>query len=239
MELARENTLASFRKAIECNVDAIETDLRLTKDNRVVLHHDEDILRDGKSFAIRHHTYQELLRLDPQLATLQQLITLVDHRVNLMLEIKDPMCVVEAVDIVRTYIQRGWKREEFSFASFHYQTLKDVKRFLPGFDLIVLEHWSVIRGMARARKLGTPYISMSQKLLWWGFVWVASRNFRLFCYAGTSPFASRHTRPKRWMRYGIYGIITDRPDYYMQQDSAILPRYESEVSPQRSAEPVH
>jgi glycerophosphoryl diester phosphodiesterase len=37
---APENTLASFKKALEIGVDAIEIDVRKTKDNEIVVIHD-------------------------------------------------------------------------------------------------------------------------------------------------------------------------------------------------------
>lgn len=56
-----ENTMLAFRKAIEGNFDGIETDVHLTKDNYLVLIHDEKINRtsNGKGY-IKDLTYQEL-----------------------------------------------------------------------------------------------------------------------------------------------------------------------------------
>ena len=42
---APENTLTSFKKAIEIGVDAVELDVRRTKDNQLVVIHDADIKR--------------------------------------------------------------------------------------------------------------------------------------------------------------------------------------------------
>lgn len=56
-----ENTMLAFKKAIEGNFDGIETDVHLTKDNYLVLIHDEKINRtsNGKGY-IKDLTYQEL-----------------------------------------------------------------------------------------------------------------------------------------------------------------------------------
>ncbi|MDE6965629.1 MAG: hypothetical protein K2O94_01475 [Clostridiales bacterium] len=40
-----ENTLQSFASAIDCGVDMIETDIRITKDGELVLMHDADVKR--------------------------------------------------------------------------------------------------------------------------------------------------------------------------------------------------
>ena len=42
---APENTLASFKKALEIGVDAVELDVRKTKDNQLVVIHDADVKR--------------------------------------------------------------------------------------------------------------------------------------------------------------------------------------------------
>ena len=40
-----ENTMIAFKKAVEIGVDGIELDVHLTKDNEIVIIHDEDIKR--------------------------------------------------------------------------------------------------------------------------------------------------------------------------------------------------
>jgi glycerophosphoryl diester phosphodiesterase len=73
--LLPENTIPSFRKALEIGVDTIECDMAVTKDDVVVIHHDlwlnPDITRgpDGKWLesrgpAIRDLTFEELQRYD-------------------------------------------------------------------------------------------------------------------------------------------------------------------------------
>jgi glycerophosphoryl diester phosphodiesterase len=63
--LAPENTLAAFDRARELGADAIETDVRLTKDGVVVIFHDEDTARLlGAPGTIEERTLDELRRLD-------------------------------------------------------------------------------------------------------------------------------------------------------------------------------
>jgi glycerophosphoryl diester phosphodiesterase len=62
---APENTLESFRQGIARGADAIECDVRLTKDGHVVVHHDPTVDRttDG-SGAVADFTLADLQRLD-------------------------------------------------------------------------------------------------------------------------------------------------------------------------------
>lgn len=60
-----ENTMAAFRAAVELGVDQIETDVRVTKDNQLVLIHDATLDRttDGTG-RVCDFTLDELLKLD-------------------------------------------------------------------------------------------------------------------------------------------------------------------------------
>ena len=60
-----ENTMLAFEKAVEIGVDGIELDVHLTKDNEIVIIHDEDIKRttDGEGL-VKDMTLEELRRFD-------------------------------------------------------------------------------------------------------------------------------------------------------------------------------
>jgi glycerophosphoryl diester phosphodiesterase len=63
--LEPENTLLSFRKAVELGVDQIELDVRLSKDGRIVVLHDETLERTtGISGPVSGYTYSEINEAD-------------------------------------------------------------------------------------------------------------------------------------------------------------------------------
>ena len=63
--LAPENTLAAFRKALEVGSDGIELDVRLTRDNQVVVMHDRRLDRTTTgSGIVGTHTLKHLKSLD-------------------------------------------------------------------------------------------------------------------------------------------------------------------------------
>ncbi|HEV8550781.1 MAG TPA: glycerophosphodiester phosphodiesterase family protein, partial [Polyangiaceae bacterium] len=60
-----ENTLASFRRALELGADALETDVHLTRDGEIVAIHDPDARRTtGVARAVREVTLAELQSWD-------------------------------------------------------------------------------------------------------------------------------------------------------------------------------
>lgn len=58
---APENTLAAFQKAVDLDADGVELDIQLTKDDQIVVIHDEMIDRtsDGKGW-VKDYTLEEL-----------------------------------------------------------------------------------------------------------------------------------------------------------------------------------
>jgi glycerophosphoryl diester phosphodiesterase len=62
---APENTVEAMRGALEIGVDSLETDVRLTKDDHLVLFHDDDLKRTtGEEGTVRELTLEELCQID-------------------------------------------------------------------------------------------------------------------------------------------------------------------------------
>jgi glycerophosphoryl diester phosphodiesterase len=88
-----ENTLLAFKKAIEAGADGIETDLRLTLDNEIILFHDANLKKyvglDAKpeDFSILQLKEFDMGR-EKNIPILNELLELVAGKVTLILEIK-------------------------------------------------------------------------------------------------------------------------------------------------------
>jgi glycerophosphoryl diester phosphodiesterase len=100
--IAPENTLPAFSHAINAKVDAIEFDIRMTRDGRFVVFHDETLERitNGKSKErIEDMTYAELQKHEvgswfekmyhgTHIPTLEEVLHLARGGIGLMIEIK-------------------------------------------------------------------------------------------------------------------------------------------------------
>lgn len=88
--VAPENTMAAFREAIAAGADGIEFDVRLTRDGRPVIIHDNTLRRTtGLSYRIADLTFSELERLNVGVPTLEQLFELFEtNDLMLFLEMK-------------------------------------------------------------------------------------------------------------------------------------------------------
>jgi len=89
-----ENSIKAFEKAIDAGY-AIELDVRLTKDGKIVVFHDKDLMRmTGLHGRIKNYTLQELKRLSlgdsgEKIPELREVLELVDGRVPILFEIKN------------------------------------------------------------------------------------------------------------------------------------------------------
>lgn len=111
MGLTPENTLASFGKALDLGVDAVELDVHLSLDGEVVVIHDGYLERttDGRGM-VRDHTLTELKGLDAgahfgeawageRIPTLREVFDRVADQVPVIIEIKNnplPYAGIEA-----------------------------------------------------------------------------------------------------------------------------------------------
>jgi glycerophosphoryl diester phosphodiesterase len=106
---APENTLAAFDEAWRQGADAIETDLRVTRDGVVVCSHDASTARCGdRELDIARSTYEQLLTVDvgswqddrfagQRIPTLEQVLATVPDGKCVFLEIKDRAVCLNAV----------------------------------------------------------------------------------------------------------------------------------------------
>lgn len=84
-----ENTFAAFDRARESGVWGLEFDVRFTKDDVPVVHHDETLLRTfGRPLAVSNITHSTLQHEAPDVPTLEDVIREYSKSMHLMIELK-------------------------------------------------------------------------------------------------------------------------------------------------------
>ncbi len=123
-----ENTMRSFQKAVELQVDYIECDVHMTKDGRIVLMHDHTVDRTTNgSGAVNSFSFNEIRKLDAgkgeTIPTLQELFNLARESVKLHIELKDETAVEKTVRLV----EKNGMEEKIFLTSGNTDTLKRVR----------------------------------------------------------------------------------------------------------------
>ncbi|GAC1498496.1 MAG: glycerophosphodiester phosphodiesterase family protein [Candidatus Saccharimonadales bacterium] len=215
--LAPENTIRSLNKAIEYKVFAVEFDLRVTKDDVVILHHDHALkTASGDSLSIAKNSFDDLLLHKNDLARFDQVINKINFETKLMIEVKKNIPVTKIVNIIENAISAGRPKDSLFIGSKSQKILLQIYKLLPDISLVVIEPWSGVRATYRARQINTKIIAMNKLWLWRGFIkGMSKRGWQLWTYTLNNP-----TKANRWVVYGLDGVITDYPDLFYKQTAS-------------------
>lgn len=171
MGLAPENTLPSFRKAIEASADGVEFDVQLSADGVPVVIHDEKVDRttDGRG-KVNELSVRELEKLDAGRFFSDKFV---ETRLPLLKEVLE---VIQGMDIINLELKNGNVRyegmeekviemtREFGvfdktvFSSFNHYSLKKLKEIEPAARTGVLYMAGIYQPWEYARKLGAEAI---------------------------------------------------------------------------------
>jgi glycerophosphoryl diester phosphodiesterase len=160
-----ENTMRSFKSAIEAGCDLIECDVHLSSDGRLVVIHDHTLERTTNGAGlVRDHTAAELRKLDAgegeHIPLLQEVIELAIGKVGLVVEIKQLPIVYPGLEekLVNMLRQLG-ALQECAVISFHHPSIRKLRELAPGLQLGILEGARPIDPARMLREAGADVFS--------------------------------------------------------------------------------
>ncbi len=131
----------AYRAAIDDGADGFECDVRITKDNQLVLWHDADMQRvAGNSAQIANSTFSEIKGLYPQAITLEELLELArDNKKELAIETKHPVPTGSLVErkVVELLAQEK-SVADIHIMSFSWLALEKVRMLSPQQSTVAL-----------------------------------------------------------------------------------------------------
>lgn len=214
-----ENTLAAFERAIEMRADMIETDLHLTRDGVVVIHHDASLARLGGRGEIRDHDAASLFALDASLGrggfermpTLLDLLSRYGERIEWNLELKvgerAPYDGLESV--VLAEIEARGLLPRMLLSCFEDGVLERLRAASPSARLAVLvSARRPGRVLDRAARVGAEAVHPHVSLVDRAFV-ESAHAAGLAVYPYT---ANDRAEMVRLLDCGVDGVITNHPD---------------------------
>ena len=165
-----ENTMLAFEKAIEINVDGIELDVHMSKDNQLVIIHDETVDRtcNGKGY-VKDMTVEELKALDAsagfmgvygktEIPTLREYLERVkDLPLITNIELKTNINDYEGLpEMVYELIKEFGLQDRIIISSFNHYSVMKMKSFAPELKYgFLAESWMLDTG-EYCNKHGVP-----------------------------------------------------------------------------------
>jgi len=203
-----ENTLSSFKRAIELGVDAVELDVRKTRDNEIVVIHNADVNKttDG-SGSVSDFTLEEIQKFviekGEHIPTLGEVLDFVGKRVKVLVELKETGIEEKVLDVIR---EKGLT-ENVIIISFHEEALRKVRELNDkvATGLIYVRHKNPLQS---ALELKAEYLLPLYRF-------THSANVRKAHEKGLKVIVWTINTPEEAAEYkkkGVDGIATDRPD---------------------------
>lgn len=168
-----ENTIEALKAAVEIGVDVLESDARLTKDDQVVLFHDDNLMRTtGEQGTIRDYNLDELLEFDlghnfttdegvtyPYRGKGLKIVTLQEGFERFPdtifnLDIKDTF-LSAPMELARHILHMD-RKQKVIVGSFHDEQLEHFRDLLP--DVTTSAHPGEVKRFVLNSKIGVPRI---------------------------------------------------------------------------------
>lgn len=205
-----ENTLKSFKKALDHGVEMIELDVHLTKDKQLIVMHDPTLTKmTGVDKEIRKLTLAEIKKFSVHgeaIPTLEETIDFLKGKCMINIESKVKDAAKPIVDIIK---QKGIL-DEVIVASRIHSFLKRVKRMNPWIKTSWIFEKPTFTYILRAKLLGVyslqPHLNITTRRL---VDRARKHNLKVFVWWGAYPLWKVNV--ERIKRLNPDGIITHDP----------------------------
>lgn len=206
-----ENTIEAFAAALPYRPDAIELDVQLTRDGRVVIFHDETLDRLGKREGwLKDFTYEELRGLPIAIPLLEDYFQLIQGvSIETFIEMKNSFIVYpELEEKTIAVVERfGRMRDSIFYSANHYsvmrcRTLRPDSRLCFPFDNWIFDYGAYCQ--KRGITMAIPYHLALTKEIVADF---HAHGVEVYPWTVDDPEEMR-----RMAALGVDGLLTNRVD---------------------------
>lgn len=209
-----ENTLASIQKAMDLGVDMIEIDVFKIKSGETVVFHDEEVERLTDSVGkIEDYNFEDLQKLtligDHKIPTLQEVLNLIDKKVQLNIELKGANTADRVNFIMNYYIkEKGWSMDKFIISSFRWDELKTMRTLNADVPIAILVYGDPLNALEIGDELHAVAINpYFEDLTLENVNEIKKAGFKIYPWTVNEP-----EEIEAVARLGVDGIITNYPE---------------------------
>ena len=209
-----ENTLASIQKAIDLGVDMIEIDVFKIKSGETVVFHDEEVERLTDSIGnIEDYNFEDLQKLtligNHKIPTLQDVLNLIDKKVQLNIELKGANTADRVNFIMNYYVkEKGWPMDKFIISSFRWDELKTMRTLNSEVPIAILVFGDPLTALEIGNELQAVAINpYFEDLTLENVNEIKKAGFKIYPWTVNEPEEIEAVE-----RLGVDGIITNYPE---------------------------
>lgn len=203
-----ENTLRSFKKAIELGVDAVELDVRRTKDERIVVVHDANVDKTTNGEGLVNELTLEQIKQfvaekGEKIPTLEEALDFLDKKVKILVELKETGFEKKVLSLIH---EKGLVKNVV-IVSFMEEALKKARELDNEVEtgLIYIRHKDPIEA---ALELKASYLLSFYRFTHTSNVQKAhEKGLKVIVWT-----INKQEEVSEYMKKGVDGIASDRPD---------------------------
>jgi len=166
-----ENTIASFKKALDFHIDGIELDVHLCASGELIVFHDFTLDRNtdatGEVSKCTLKQLQSVVVLNAHyIPSLTEVLDVVDKKCIVNIELKGKNTATETVRVIQKYIQENnWSYSHFIVSSFQKHELETVSELDNNIPIAVLTKANLDEAIEFAKTVGAKIIHPNFTLL--------------------------------------------------------------------------
>lgn len=224
--IAPENTVAAAKLAWELGAEAVEVDIHLSKDNRIMVIHDKDTKRtcSGKKNLAIADTPSTLLRdLDAgiwkdtkykgeKIPFLNEIVETVPEGKTLVVEVK---CGIEVIPPLVRMMEKFTIRKQIVFIAFDWKTIVEIKKTFPENKCYWLSASKngLHKNIVEAAENGLDGVNLHYSVIDEDIMKTAKENnLEVLAWTVDDP-----AEAKRLTGLGVVKITTNRPDWLKEE----------------------
>ncbi len=221
-KLAPENTVASANLAWQLGADAVELDIHLSKDNRVMVIHDKDTKRTcsgKKNLEIKDSPSTLLRDLDAgikkgeefkgeKIPYLEEMIATIPEGKKLVVEIK---CSSDVITPLKRVVERSGKADQIIFIAFDWNVIVKTQAAFPDNKCYWLSSSKsgLKKKMKQAAKNGLAGVNLKYSIINKDVMTLAKENnLGVVTWTVDDP-----VKAKELFDLGVIGVTTNRPKW--------------------------
>lgn len=222
--LAPENTLAAAKLGWELGADAVEIDIHLSVDEKVMVIHDKTTKRTcGEDFTIKSTHSVQLRKLDAgswkdekykgeKIPFLSEIVEAIPKGKKLVVEIK---CGSEVIPSLKKVIDESGKEEQIVFIGFGWETMLDTKKAFPDNQCYWLSYLKpgLKKKMKQAAEIGLEGVNLRYGIIDKKVMKLANDlNLEVLAWTVDDP-----PEANRLIELGVAQITTNRPKWLKEE----------------------
>lgn len=205
-----ENSIPGLREAIRVGADMVEFDVRLTRDDKLVLLHDFHLYRTHRTpHIIRRLTLKELQRRtagsEQPIVTLSQALKTCQEKILINIEIKDRGSGKLVIELIKRYYPHLMR--DIMISSFSSRELLSIRRLNKRISLALLQNINPYAFIAYERQLHLSAVGF-HRLHAPELAIETARRMDMLTYAYT---INRQDAARKLAEKGIDAFVTDFP----------------------------